>query len=176
LTISNIQAGAARTFKETGVAAAVAVPVTLAIVGALIASAANLFKPPGFKDGIEFFSTRKDGRVTGPGTGRSDSVPAWLSNGERVVDAATNKELKDVPNKLLPKAVKALELIQYPFVTIPKRNELGVTDMNGVITEISNLRKAFESMKIETKLDADGFSQRIIREFDKVTRRKSIRG
>ena len=173
LTISNLQAGASKAGAATlGVGA----PIFLALMGGLIASAANLFKPPSFKDGIEFFSTRKDGRVTGPGTGRSDSVPAWLSNGERVVDAATNKELKDVPNKLLPKAVKALELIQYPFVTIPKRNELGVTDMNGVITEISNLRKAFESMKIETKLDADGFSQRIIREFDKVTRRKSIRG
>ena len=34
------------------------------------------------------------GRIIGPGTGTSDSIPAWLSNGEFVVNAAaTSKNL-----------------------------------------------------------------------------------
>lgn len=40
--------------------------------------------------------------VNGKGTETSDSVPAMLSKGERVVDASTNKRLKGIPNKLLP--------------------------------------------------------------------------
>ena len=40
--------------------------------------------------------------VNGGGTETSDSVPAMLSRGERVVDAQTNKALKGIPNKMLP--------------------------------------------------------------------------
>lgn len=34
----------------------------------------------------------QDGKITGPGTGTSDSILAWVSNGERIVDAATVKK------------------------------------------------------------------------------------
>ena len=40
--------------------------------------------------------------VNGGGTETSDSVPAMLSRGERVIDAQTNKALKGIPNKMLP--------------------------------------------------------------------------
>jgi len=40
--------------------------------------------------------------VNGSGTETSDSVPAMLSRGERVIDAQTNKALKGIPNKMLP--------------------------------------------------------------------------
>lgn len=41
---------------------------------------------PGFAEGGAISA---DGAVSGSGTGTSDSILAWLSNGERVVDAAT---------------------------------------------------------------------------------------
>ena len=51
-------------------------------------------KIPKFAKGTEF--------VHGGGTETSDSVPAMLSRGERVIDAKTNKLLKGIPNKMLP--------------------------------------------------------------------------
>ena len=49
----------------------------------------------GFKDGTEY--------VYGPGNSRSDSIPANLSVGERVVDAKTNRALTGIANADLPK-------------------------------------------------------------------------
>jgi len=51
-------------------------------------------KIPKFAKGTEY--------VQGGGTETSDSVPAMLSRGERVIDAKTNKLLKGIPNKMLP--------------------------------------------------------------------------
>lgn len=53
------------------------------------AQVANVRKQK-FADGTEF--------VTGPGTSRSDSVPAMLSVGERVIDASTNQQLEGISN------------------------------------------------------------------------------
>ena len=57
---------------------------------ALIASQ----KIPKFAKGTEY--------VNGAGTETSDSIPAMLSKGERVIDAKTNKMLKGIPNSMLP--------------------------------------------------------------------------
>lgn len=57
---------------------------------ALIAST----KIPKFAKGTEY--------VQGAGTETSDSIPAMLSKGERVIDAKTNKLLKGIPNALIP--------------------------------------------------------------------------
>jgi len=67
------------------------------IVGA--SGVAQLAKVNGAKyaDGTEF--------VNGGGTNRSDSVPAMLSRGERVVDAQTNAQLGGVSNSDLLSAV-----------------------------------------------------------------------
>lgn len=51
-------------------------------------------KIPKFAKGTEY--------VKGGGTETSDSVPAMLSKGERVIDAKTNKLLKGIPNKMIP--------------------------------------------------------------------------
>ena len=64
--------------------------VTTATNIALIASQ----KIPKFAKGTEY--------VNGAGTGTSDSIPAMLSKGERVIDAKTNKMLKGIPNSMLP--------------------------------------------------------------------------
>jgi len=48
-------------------------------------NAVKFAAPPAFKDGTEF--------VEGPGDGRSDSITAKLSRGERVLPAALNREI-----------------------------------------------------------------------------------
>ena len=102
--------------KETqaGMSAALAVinalattPYPLNIVTAAAAAATGIAevatiagtKPPQFyAKGIEY--------VPGPGTSTSDSIPAMLSKGERIVPAAINEQLKGIPNHKLPDLVR----------------------------------------------------------------------
>ena len=72
------------------IASLVIAGVTTATNIALIASQ----KIPKFAKGTEY--------VQGAGTETSDSIPAMLSKGERVIDAKTNKMLKGIPNSMLP--------------------------------------------------------------------------
>lgn len=46
-------------------------------------------------DGVYNFggNNANGGRITGPGTGTSDSIPAWLSNGEMVIKASSVRKL-----------------------------------------------------------------------------------
>ena len=169
LTISNLQVAAASTAAATNVAAPVTVPIVLAIVGALIASAANLFTPPSFKDGIEYFSDKRDGRVIGPGNGRSDSVPAWLSNGERVVDALINSQLGDFPNAKLPEAVKYYQMRPTALPVIAMGNS---RDNSGVEAKLDSLKESFEALRINISLDQKGFVAEIDRLQQKRTGRK----
>lgn len=74
-------------------AAIASIIVTSASTAAQIA-VIGATKIPKFAKGTEY--------VQGIGTETSDSVPAMLSRGERVIDAKTNKLLKGIPNKMLP--------------------------------------------------------------------------
>jgi tape measure domain-containing protein len=61
--------------------------------GSLFSGISSLFKT-GFSSVFSLFGFAEGGKVSGPGTGTSDSVPAMLSNGEFVVNAqATRKNL-----------------------------------------------------------------------------------
>lgn len=70
-----------------------AIAITAATTAAQIAII-SAQKIPKFAKGTEY--------VNGGGTETSDSVPAMLSRGERVIDAKTNKLLKGIPNALIP--------------------------------------------------------------------------
>ena len=53
-----------------------------------------------FGDIISWFTGADGGPVVGPGTGRSDSIPALLSNGEFVVNAAASKRYRPLLDAL----------------------------------------------------------------------------
>ena len=91
LAITNILA--TMNWSTFGIAQAIAIGTTIATTAAQIA-VISAQRIPQFAKGTEF--------VMGAGTETSDSVPAMLSRGERVVDAKTNKLLKGIPNKMLP--------------------------------------------------------------------------
>lgn len=74
-------------------AAYAAIAITAASTAAQVAIIAAQ-KIPKFAKGTEF--------VNGAGTATSDSIPAMLSKGERVVPAHINKLLNGIPNELLP--------------------------------------------------------------------------
>ena len=64
------------------------------------ALAAQFSTPQGFKEGTPY--------LDGPGGPKSDSIPAWLSRGERVVDAGLNDQIggRQVSNKELVEMYK----------------------------------------------------------------------
>jgi hypothetical protein len=91
LAITNILA--TMNWATFGVAQAIAIASTVAATAAQIATI-SAQKIPQFAKGTEF--------VSGAGTETSDSIPAMLSKGERVVPAHINKMLKGIPNDMLP--------------------------------------------------------------------------
>ena len=91
LAITNILA--TMNWATFGVAQAIAIASTVAATAAQIATI-SAQKIPQFAKGTEF--------VNGGGTETSDSIPAMLSKGERVVPAHINKMLKGIPNDMLP--------------------------------------------------------------------------
>jgi Prophage tail length tape measure protein len=78
-------------------AAAVGVSTVFSILAQAKAQSAKFAQAPGFKEGTPF--------LDGPGNGKSDSIPAYLSRGERVVPAELNEQLggAKMPNDLLIK-------------------------------------------------------------------------
>ncbi len=78
-------------------AAAVGVSTVFSILAQAKAQSAKFAQAPGFKDGTPF--------LDGAGTGKSDSIPAYLSRGERVMPAHLNEVLggAKMPNDLLVK-------------------------------------------------------------------------
>jgi hypothetical protein len=78
-------------------------PILMALVKGLFAGIKSRIQS--FAEGTEY--------VNGPGTGKSDSIPANLSKGERIVPADVNKQLLGIGNKDLPYLVnKGLSLIR----------------------------------------------------------------
>lgn len=83
-----------KTIAQLGFPAAIPAVIAVAAQTALQVAVIGAQKIPKFAKGTEY--------VKGGGTETSDSVPAMLSRGERVIDAKTNKLLKGIPNKMLP--------------------------------------------------------------------------
>jgi hypothetical protein len=76
----------------------------------------------GFADG---------GKVKGPGTGTSDSIPAWLSNGEYVVNAAATRKYLPMLERI--NSGRALKLARGGLagVSIPKAANINVPSGGG---------------------------------------------
>lgn len=86
---------AAITIKEIGGKGLIGIGTSAFLIGLVKgAFGAAKAKIQGFATGTEY--------VSGGGTETSDSIPAMLSKGERVVPAAINKQLMGIPNEKLP--------------------------------------------------------------------------
>lgn len=88
-----IAAGTAQAQSVPYPANLVAIATTVATVLANIATAISTVKSAKFANGgkVERDNYATGGSVRGAGTGTSDSIPAWLSNGEFVMTAAATK-------------------------------------------------------------------------------------
>jgi len=165
LTISNLQVAAAKAGAITG---GIGAPIVFAIVGGLIASAANLVKPPAFIEGIEqvdqdprFAKYRKHSG--------QDGYTARFDGKERIVDPITNSKLNGFPNALLPDAVK---LYQMQSTTVPKIIAIGGKSDDTMIKEIQALRESFENTRTSITLDKKGLAIQIDKMIQKNIQRK----
>jgi hypothetical protein len=112
------------------------------------------------KANIQAFATGTE-YVQGQGTETSDSIPARLSKGERVVPAAINKQLMGISNKDLPK------IVNNGINTMRLENLLHKVDENTSISAyyLSNLEVHHEDAKYKYYKDVKtGITHRIIKE------------
>lgn len=86
LALSNAIVAVATTAAQSGVASVATIPAVLAAIVAGYAFVNTLQEPQSFAEGTK--------SVDGPGTETSDSIPANLSKGERVMTAKTSKRFK----------------------------------------------------------------------------------
>lgn len=137
-------------------------------VGAGYAFVSSLDNPvPNFWEGTPFVE----------GTGGRDNVPAMVSRGERITDVATNAEYWDTLNAIHNKDIPAEALNsfvnKYPHMDIPSLNvsrlgnsmdimiATGIGDTNQKLDRLIELNENFEPVKVDTKMDENGFSQAI---------------
>lgn len=101
VTENVIQLSLARLFAEEisskSFAGLVTFPILAGLVKGFFAGIKSRIK--NFAEGTEY--------VNGPGTEKSDSIPARLSKGERIVPAGINKQLLGISNRDLPKVINS---------------------------------------------------------------------
>jgi hypothetical protein len=159
LTISNLQVAAAKTAGSSGPAAPVTVPIVLAIVGGLIASAANLFKPPSFIEGTEMVQSDSRFGQYKKSNGQ-DGYTARFDGKERIVDPITNSKLNGFPNAMLPEAVK---YYQMRSKSLPVIAMSASKDNSMMESKLDALKESFEALRINVSLDQKGFIAEIDR-------------
>jgi len=132
LTISNIKLGAAKSFAQSGVAAPIVVPITIAAIAGLIATAANFYTPPSFYEGTENFNPTN--QKVNDGLGGSLAI---LHPNERVVPASVNKHLNGIKNADLPRLI---------------------SNNSGLIAAVNETNKRLDNLEIYFNVDQRGFS------------------
>ncbi len=174
--IEAVSAGFASGNIPLGIATGIAIAAQLAAVGFAINNAfADI---PTNIEGTELVQADPRYRNNKVRNGE-DGYIARFDGNERIVDPQTNQALGNFPNSLLPNAVQAYKLI--PHMVTVLRKQAGNNNNNNLKIEslekkMDEVKKSIESIKIVTKFDKDGFMQQIEREYDKVKRRKIIRG
>ena len=143
-----------------GIATSAALAIQVAAIIASINNSANSVQ--GFADGTEF--------VHGAGGSRSDSIPARLSRGERVVPAHINSKYYNALNEFqyaTPKADIMADLLN-------GGGRGNTTDMSVVEGQLMQMNERLDSLEMNVSLDADGFNARLQKFQTKQTRKNKL--
>lgn len=139
----------------TGVATGVALAAQIA---AILATVKGSFADiPNFWEGSELIGADPRYRRNKVTSGRDGYV--FRGDGsERIVDGATNAKLNGFPNAKLPDAVAIYKLL--PTI---KHDKLTKNDKSNaaILKKIGEMQEAFEAMRFEVNLDAQGFAARM---------------
>ncbi len=130
-----------KTIAQLGFPAAIPAIIAVAAETALQVAVIGATKIPKFAKGTEFVQRGNNPQGT-------DTIPAYVNEGERIVDAKTNKLLKGIPNSMLPKL-----LIPDIASTINNNNNFDYNKMAKVFSkELAN------NPSLMVNLDKNGFS------------------
>jgi len=128
----------------------------------------------GFEKGTDYLTPGKKSN-----RGKTDTIPAWLAPGERVVPASINESLKGIKNADLPKLVAAgkMALEGYgQFNTNITSSSYGFTSeavglLKDLKTGISEIPKALSDQIVDIQFDHYGYviqQRRVARHSEKV--------
>jgi hypothetical protein len=152
LTISNIQAAAAKAGAATG---GIGVPIVLAVLSGLIASAANLFQPPKFILGTEKVKNDPQFRqFRSPFS--SEGYNADFNGDERIFSGPDNQQIGNLTNKQVVEAAKIYRLnprLNTDKIIFATSN---TNDLKELKTEIRDLRESFENTKTQVIFNEKG--------------------
>jgi hypothetical protein len=158
LALSNAIVAVATTAAESGVASVATIPAVIAALVAGYSFVRSLDTSTGFKDGVV--------DLDGPGTTRSDSIPARLSRGESVINAEATKKWKPL--------LEDINAGREPSFIPVTRNFPTTQDQENKLLrrEIAMLRTSFESqgLKVENNV-TNGHIALIVEHERKLTRR-----
>lgn len=135
----------------SGGPAAVALAAAAGIAGAAQIAVIARTPIPKFAKGTEFVERGANPRGI-------DTIPAYLNEGERVVDAHTNKALRGIPNSMLPKLVQNYSQ-QMPHLDYSAVNTT-VIDKGIDYDKLGNIlaEKLRSNPQAVVKIDKAGFS------------------
>lgn len=153
LTLSSSILAVAQAAAQSGGAAIVVVPAVLAALGAGFAFASSLASSansdPGFADGVI--------DLQGPGTGKSDSIRAWLSKGETVMTAEETSEYKPYLKGM--RDGYFYEMIALRYAPLMRKSE----DISELKKELGELKEAIYDTRVSVNakqsMDAYGLTQ-----------------
>ena len=156
--------------------------ITALVTGGASATAGGL--PLGTGEGSGFVGAASGGYIAGPGGPKDDAIPAWLSNGEFVVNAektAIFRGLLDYINYTpLSNLSKSFSNLSIPntIPTLPKMNyssggavahpgfdlsgiENKLNKLDKVISELQELRKKDYNVQVSTKFRGVEFAKEV---------------
>lgn len=179
-----------------GIAAILQAALTTTPIGAIAQAIALAGTIAGFiitlKNSFGNIQAFREGEpfVTGPGSSRSDSVPSWLSRGERVVDARSNQKIggaalsneKLVDYVQVGRSVMSGESVPAVFNkdTNFVASMLGLSivahqkKLDSVIDEISGLRNDMQKLSVYFNVTDKGIEAAVERSASRRQRRKKI--
>ncbi|MBN3556887.1 D-alanyl-D-alanine carboxypeptidase family protein [Sphingomonas yabuuchiae] len=120
----------------------------IAIQKAILSALPGVGKFLGFAEGGEVKGHAAGGLITGPGTGTSDDILSWLSNGEFVMTAAATR-------RYLP-MLKAMNDNKLPAFANggPVGNVVALPSVNGAYRDVAAARRQRMAVDVHAKVEA----------------------
>jgi hypothetical protein len=135
----------------SGGPAGIALAALVAAAGAAQIAVIARTPIPKFAKGTEFVERGNNPRGT-------DTIPAFINEGERIVPTEINRKLKGIPNSMLPELVKSftqpMPRLEYQNITqLPNSNQIDYDRLGTILAD-----KLKANPQAVVKIDKSGFS------------------
>ena len=168
--------GAVSAFKHGGIDGIVEGTAWLLALGSSLLTIKNTIGSsfadiPTFFGGTELISKTLGNRKISNGR---DGYLVRADGSERIVPGATNSELGNFPNALLPQAVRTYKLLPQIQKSLLAQANKNNGDISGLKEEIRSMKESFEAMKFNVRVDKEGLAIQMQKMQDEAILRKKI--